>query len=276
MPTVGGATGETLTVHIGIASGEVVASGLGANRHRAYTVIGNSVNLAARLLNLAGTGETVLDEAVHAAVHRLARCTPIADAKIKGIDVPLTAWRFVEFVDMTERHARSRSSAAPRSWPSSAPRSRVARPAEAAARCSFAATPGSASRGSSVNCGAAPSLPGFRATRAHPRFRHGQGTRGGARDRVEPHEAAAGSRRRHPARRASCALARHRDLVKDEPFLRDILASGQEEGATRCTRPWTTPRASKEERRPSSACWRSPAANLRCCSSSRTCTGRTR
>ena len=64
MPTVGGATGEALAVHIGIASGEVVASGLGGARHRAYTVIGNSVNLAARLLKLAGAGETVLDDAV--------------------------------------------------------------------------------------------------------------------------------------------------------------------------------------------------------------------
>ena len=70
MPSVGGAMGDTLAVHIGIASGEVVASGLGGARHRAYTVIGNSVNLAARLLKLAGTGETVLDDAVHAAVQR--------------------------------------------------------------------------------------------------------------------------------------------------------------------------------------------------------------
>ena len=102
MPTVGGATEQTLAVHIGIASGEVVASGLGSTRHREYTVIGNSVNLAARLLKLAGTGETVLDEAVHAAVQRLARCTPIEDARVKGIDAPLTAWRFDDFVDSGE------------------------------------------------------------------------------------------------------------------------------------------------------------------------------
>ena len=56
MPTLGGGAGQPLAVHIGIASGEVVASGLGGARHRAYTVIGNSVNLAARLLKLAGAG----------------------------------------------------------------------------------------------------------------------------------------------------------------------------------------------------------------------------
>jgi class 3 adenylate cyclase len=103
MPSVRSATGEPLAVHVGIASGEVVASGLGGARHRAYTVIGNSVNLAARLLKLAGAGETVLDEAVHVTTQRIARCAPIADAKVKGIDAPLTAWRFVEFVDAGER-----------------------------------------------------------------------------------------------------------------------------------------------------------------------------
>ncbi len=65
MPSIGGGAGQPLAVHIGIASGEVVASGLGGARHRAYTVIGNSVNLAARLLKLAGPGETVVDAAVH-------------------------------------------------------------------------------------------------------------------------------------------------------------------------------------------------------------------
>ena len=89
MPALGGATREPLAVHIGIASGEVVASGLGSAQHRAYTVIGNSVNLAARLLQLAGAGETVLDEAVHAAAQRLARCAPIDGAQVKGIDAPL-------------------------------------------------------------------------------------------------------------------------------------------------------------------------------------------
>ncbi len=119
-PRSASATAEPLAVHIGIASGEVVASGLGGARHRAYTVIGNSVNLAARLLKLAGAGETVLDEAVHAAAQRIARCAPIEDAKVKGIDAPLTAWRFVEFVDAGEPvRARIPSSAAPRSSRSS-------------------------------------------------------------------------------------------------------------------------------------------------------------
>ena len=103
MPSLGTRSGEPLAVHIGIASGEVVASGLGSARNRAYTVIGNSVNLAARLLKLAGAGETVLDEAVHAATQRIGRFTPIEGAQVKGIDAPLRAWRLVELVDVADR-----------------------------------------------------------------------------------------------------------------------------------------------------------------------------
>ncbi len=103
MPSIGSRTGEALAVHIGIASGEVVASGLGAARNRAYTVIGNSVNLAARLLKLAKTGETVLDDVLHSGVRRVARCEAIEGVEVKGIDATLTAWRFVEFIDAPDR-----------------------------------------------------------------------------------------------------------------------------------------------------------------------------
>ena len=103
MPSLGGRAGQPLAVHIGIASGEVVASGLGGARHRAYTVIGNSVNLAARLLKLAGAGETVLDAAVHSAAQRIARYAPIEGAQVKGIDAPLTAWRCIELADVADR-----------------------------------------------------------------------------------------------------------------------------------------------------------------------------
>jgi len=103
MPSLGGGAGQPLAVHIGIASGEVVASGLGGARHRAYTVIGNSVNLAARLLKLAGAGETVLDDAVYSAAQRIARCAPIEGAQVKGIDAPLTAWRYVALADAADR-----------------------------------------------------------------------------------------------------------------------------------------------------------------------------
>lgn len=99
VPALGTELGHSLTVHIGIAAGEVIASGLGSAQHRAYTVIGNSVNLAARLLQLAGSGETVLDDAVHGGARGIARCQPIDDVHLRGIDAPLRVWRLLELVE---------------------------------------------------------------------------------------------------------------------------------------------------------------------------------
>jgi class 3 adenylate cyclase/tetratricopeptide (TPR) repeat protein len=106
MPGLSAQAEQPLAVHIGIAAGEVVASGMGGARHRAYTVIGNSVNLAARLLKLAGAGEIVLDDSVYASCHRLVRCTPIEGALVKGIDAPVKAWRFAALQDAEDRTGR--------------------------------------------------------------------------------------------------------------------------------------------------------------------------
>lgn len=62
-------TGRKLEVHVGIASGQVVASGTGSDTHREYTVTGDSVNLAARLLSKAKASETLISDALHHPCH---------------------------------------------------------------------------------------------------------------------------------------------------------------------------------------------------------------
>lgn len=85
--------GRPLGVHIGIANGQVVASGTGSDRHREYTVTGASVNLAARLQARAEVGETLISEALHRAVAHAIECESLGDCALKGLERPVTVWR---------------------------------------------------------------------------------------------------------------------------------------------------------------------------------------
>jgi class 3 adenylate cyclase/tetratricopeptide (TPR) repeat protein len=91
--------GRELLVHIGIASGEVVAAGLGRDGKAKYTVIGESVNLAARLNGIAAPGETLISDPVRRAIAHRVRCEPAGEVAAKGFDQPIRAWRIAASVD---------------------------------------------------------------------------------------------------------------------------------------------------------------------------------
>jgi len=93
MAGVGEAAGRPLQVHIGVASGQVVASGTGSDAHREYTVTGDSVNLASRLQDMAAPGETYISDAVQRAVGELVTSEAMDEAAIKGLDRPVRVWR---------------------------------------------------------------------------------------------------------------------------------------------------------------------------------------
>ena len=90
--------GRDLKVHIGIASGQVIASGTGSDTHREYTVTGNSVNLASPLQDRAGPGETLISQAVYSAV-AIADCEAAGDIEAKGFSDPIKAWRLHRIKD---------------------------------------------------------------------------------------------------------------------------------------------------------------------------------
>ncbi|MFO1068367.1 MAG: BREX system ATP-binding domain-containing protein [Geminicoccaceae bacterium] len=84
--------GTPLAVHVGVASGVVVAAPTGSQAHRIYTVTGDSVNLAARLMDMAKAGETLVSAPVHAALARQLVATPRGEVAVKGIEAPVPVW----------------------------------------------------------------------------------------------------------------------------------------------------------------------------------------
>src|SRR5262249_8119794 len=63
--SLGDKADRNLKVHLGLASGQVVASKTGSRERQEYTVTGDSVNLASRLTAMAGPGETFVSNAVY-------------------------------------------------------------------------------------------------------------------------------------------------------------------------------------------------------------------
>ena len=90
MPQISAKAGRALRVHIGIASGQVVASGIGSDTH--YTVTGESVNLASRLTDAARAGETLISEHVRNAVEGPADCEHRGSLTVKGFAEPISTY----------------------------------------------------------------------------------------------------------------------------------------------------------------------------------------
>jgi len=93
---VRGAGGRSLRAGVGINSGEVIAGAVGAESRMEYTVIGEAVNVAARVEAL--TRKLEADVLVTGAtVERLEQAHGLAEAgahQLKGVSEPVTVWRW--------------------------------------------------------------------------------------------------------------------------------------------------------------------------------------
>jgi tetratricopeptide (TPR) repeat protein len=87
------AASGVVAVHVGLAMGEVVASTVGSDRHRGYTVTGEAANVAARLLDLAGAGETFVSEEIYRATSQAADYEPLGAQAMKGLQGAVQVWR---------------------------------------------------------------------------------------------------------------------------------------------------------------------------------------
>ena len=89
------AAGRPLAAHVGMASGSVVASSTGSAGHRSYTVTGEAANLAARLTDMAGAGETLVSDAVRRALADRMDGESVGEVALKGIERPVRVWRLL-------------------------------------------------------------------------------------------------------------------------------------------------------------------------------------
>jgi len=93
VPKLASGLPSALAVHIGIATGEVMASSVGSQHHRGYTVTGEAANIAARLLEKAISGETLVSDAVYQATNHVVAYEPLGPLALKGVGHPVEAWR---------------------------------------------------------------------------------------------------------------------------------------------------------------------------------------
>ena len=80
---------------IGLSTGTVAGALLGSEERVEYSLVGDSVNLAQRLQQLADGGETVLSEPTRAALGTDARLEALEPTRVKGRDSAVTAYRVV-------------------------------------------------------------------------------------------------------------------------------------------------------------------------------------
>jgi class 3 adenylate cyclase/tetratricopeptide (TPR) repeat protein len=93
MPALSAELGRPIATHVGIAMGDVVAGAIGSAQRRDYTVLGDTVNLASRLVGEAGPGDTVLSDAVWQTVANRVAATDLGERPLKGIARPQRLWR---------------------------------------------------------------------------------------------------------------------------------------------------------------------------------------
>ena len=91
-----------LGMHFGIATGRVVAGGLGSAGQQQYSVMGEAVNLAARLEDFSESGQILVGPVTHRLTSPLFRFEPLPPVRLKGMAEPVAVYRLLGRRDTPE------------------------------------------------------------------------------------------------------------------------------------------------------------------------------
>ena len=97
---------KTVSIGIGLNNGEVVMGNMGSEDHMDYTVIGDNINIAARMCGIAQPGMVLVSKAIAEAIGDQAALKDLHPVMVKGKDQPIGIAEVVSVHGGTRKHMR--------------------------------------------------------------------------------------------------------------------------------------------------------------------------
>jgi len=99
--------GDTLSVRMGLNTGLVVVGRVSDSLGMEYTAVGDTTNIAARLQEVADPGAVLLGESTYLLVKDYFHCQALGARKVKGITIPVMAYRALRARPLREPSQKS-------------------------------------------------------------------------------------------------------------------------------------------------------------------------
>jgi len=97
---------KQMQVGVGLNNGDVVMGNMGSEEQMNYTVIGDTINLAARLCSTARAGQVVISKAIADVIGKEAKLRKLEPVMVKGKDKPIEIYEVIEVSGVSRKYMR--------------------------------------------------------------------------------------------------------------------------------------------------------------------------